>query len=399
MNYKKRRYYDEEQEQNEKINRHMFSEDELKRISPGEAYQSYFESYCLARVPRLFDELVSNAWFSYRYFNQQRIDNLKKEISTQLAKLLSGEQSSPNKINISINNIPSYITYEELLDFAKKAPGFKDLKMHQGTRNKGLYWKGFILLNEESDVIESIRFLNSLRFDKEIRLEAMILDQTRVNQSNIQLCSQDIENIKDILNRIIKYYERIGVSEELIIDIKEYIQTFSENKLFESYHTLLREVFYYCYFCTRQFDSYEEMIQCCGTDHITVGTGSRGNFNRKLSLITRQAEYAFLKIRTLENELDKHIIILEEGIHRCDICSKSFENSNFVRNHIQKKHKEIFEKARSYVNNYNLFIERMDFYFLFYVEGSCVDVIEYKEKINKISYDFIKVFSGDVKIL
>lgn len=164
----------------------------------------------------------------------------------------------------------------------------------------------------------------------------------------------------------------------------------------------LIHVFLYCYFCSRFFDNEIEINLKCADYHVRDIKVQRRIFDRKQKIILMNTDLSYLKDKSLETELDKHVIKVADNVYKCYLCHKTFEQSVYVKKHIKNKHKELCSDEEQNIYNFNLFVDKIDINLRNYFNGIDNNYLPsfcvYEEEGYAVKYDLERAFSGHIKI-
>ncbi|ELQ74805.1 C2H2 Zn-finger protein, partial [Trachipleistophora hominis] len=215
----------------------------------------------------------------------------------------------------------------------------------------------------------------------------ILSDEILVKRAWIDSRSKDSTNLRNIFHMLNKHYKT-----DLVYDCD------NDDKLI----TFLRHVFLYCYYCARVFDTEIEMIRKCGDYHVRDGRVQRRVFDRKQKIITMERNFNYLKTDSPETELEKYVVRLADGVFRCDLCHKTFEQLVYVKKHIKNKHEELYSDVEQEIERFNCFLDMIDINLLNYFDGIDNNYLPtfcvYEEEGNAVKYDLKRLFSGDIKI-
>jgi len=122
----------------------------------------------------------------------------------------------------------------------------------------------------------------------------------------------------------------------------------------------LRKVYFFCYFCTNEFEDENYLNQTCrkhliGNEKIFLKCDSSrwfSNLDKKIQLYIDlvRNEDALTAESCINSQIEefykKEIYKEEDSRFGCGLCSKMFRGSSFVQNHIQNKHESNLAKVK-----------------------------------------------------
>ncbi len=124
--------------------------------------------------------------------------------------------------------------------------------------------------------------------------------------------------------------------------------------------TYLRLVHLYCYYCNLMAENNEDMIKKCGNIHLRKQKGMKQDwtlgFDERIKSRVTKISFSDLE-RTVDTEILKSIIKLEEEKFKCSYCAKLFKAPSFVEKHIVLKHPEVKDSLQEGVLFFNNFLK------------------------------------------
>ena len=180
----------------------------------------------------------------------------------------------------------------------------------------------------------------------------------------------------------------------------------SSKSILEFYIAALRQVFLFCFYCYKKYDTIYDMRLCCGDQHVSTDEVDEDEdmkraFFRKHDIYMGNKDFCFLKTKSENSELDSFVLRKEADRFKCDCCIKMFSSADFTKNHIRNKHPEALTSVKTKIDDFNRFIDNIDFFMVSCMAG--IDdlypptFLNLDEKVEGVRY-LDKIFSGEVAV-
>lgn len=391
--------------------RKILTKKEFLAVLPRASYLSYTQAFYKRKFNKIFSESSDSEWFRSRYIDADVFAN--EGVLLRFRAFL--ENSAPdthNRVsgywtgNILVKNIPDTMTHEDLGDMCKKCLYFKEFNVYQLEQRKSFGRVGVISI--DGDCSEAVKFMESIA-DKGLRIsfEAVSLDEVKVRKCNLGSRS-DHETCRSLFRMFCERYSIYDRNNESTENLS--MLSFFDRRAEASgdpigfYVCALRQVFFFCLYCYKQYDSVYDLRILCGDWHVSTDEAEdneelRRVFSRKHEIYSACRSFDFVKTKNESSELDAFVLRKDADRFKCDCCIKVFSSAEFAKNHVKNRHTEVIEKIDAKINAFNRFADSIDFFMICCLSG--IDdfyppaFLDLEEKVEGVRYPD-KVFSGNV---
>lgn len=393
--------------------RKVLTKKEFLAVLPRASYLSYMQAFYKRKLNKIFSACCNSEWFRRRY-TDNCVPGCCDVVGRLRAFLDSGACSTSERFsdychsNILVKNIPETMAYEDIEDLARKCLYFREFSMYQQEQRRSFGCVGVISI--DGDCEEALRFMESVT-DRSLKItfEAACFDDIKVRKCGLRgkaivVAARDV--FAAFLERCLRHVP--DAAHESCSDVLEALDRKAEASCrpLDLYAVALRQVFLFCIFCYRQYDTVYEMRVLCGDWHVSVDDADE-NAEAKRMLLRKHEIYMgcrsfdFLRTKNESTELDCFVLRKDSDRFKCDCCIKVFSSAEFAKNHVRNKHPDVMEKIQSRIKAFNLFVDGLDFFMVSCLSGTddshMPSFIDMAERVEGVRY-MDKVFSGDVYI-
>lgn len=374
MNFKKRHYRSLENEVEDLpflLNaKYILSEKEFHYKIPNYSYSDYYFRFLDRKLIAYYEKHCGETWFKERYLLD--IKPAPKHLSLGSHCCL-------------IKNIESTVPITQIYSDLEKINGVKDICISQNYSSKN-YSKDIFVSTSENFNLESI----PSNYSKEGCLE--IIKMQFNTDSIVENHSLSINQLKIL----VEFFSLlINSSSDQVIE--DYLgQSSKYNTMSVEFLTeLLREKFYFCTTCFKQYDNKYSMIYYC------LNHKPKKTYCRCLDIFNSKQSFLSFKNTNLgKYELQAHFLKTPESKCKCKHCSKVFSTVSFIFTHILSKHLNQLDGPAEKLISISSFFDKLDYLVLDHVFGTSEDIIPpYSEVVRDngyVKYDMPNVFSGNI---
>lgn len=306
----------------------------------------------------------------------------------------------PDKMTLFIHQLPKNISRWQILEVAKKVPGFISLSLSEPIKTQNYSRFCWLSFENEEKCENAYEILKDFAINAEYKIHPNKSKSTTIKKIRLTppLFDERVDEDLESTRKLIQIFDK---DKEIFTNsIFDEISSYTKETQLDIQILYLRRVHGFCFYCLKEFDDERNLATKCDNTHLRnykkIGSRNRTNDN-KLS-VKEEAEFdQFFKEKLKElfkrgivtqppkfvnSEEDEELKSLREnfcknntkqvseGRFKCLLCNKLFVASNFVFNHISKKHesnindavdKKYFDrmKRENYFNDSNKCFEKI----------------------------------------
>jgi stress-induced morphogen len=390
-------------------------------------YAEYKEAYAKQAVESFFDQHKSDDWFKEKYhpgLSKANFDRLKERVHENCDRFISDlKEGKFDELNLdefedvsrqdendeddaaalkTSSQVPDYLrpalislpsntlliktlptdrTRAEIEEVCSKVPGFIRLELGEPNPRKNYYRLGWIILAEGTDKAHAIQLIENQKVG-EFKLH--VIEPKSFNQSislaPVLSLSEDRIRVDfaQAKKLVYRFLEKFGLEDPFVMN-DEWQATFADvdgqispiekvKYALDVFVTILRRVFYCCYYNAKTFSNFESLIKSCG--NICLRSSKESTLENEYpethddiisKLTLKEYKEEKIKYRDVEEQTElfvKNSIKHEkEQKYRCAICSKLFKGEEFVAKHIRLKHEAEIREVSDSVTFYNAYLD------------------------------------------
>ena len=215
---------------------------------------------------------------------------------------------------------------------------------------------------EQEQEQEHQKVNNEQEEQKEENQDELLKKQLHINE--IPLTRQYTE-CKQLIYTFEQFYD---INTSFFDDEKEVEKEDQDQlQLVSKMHLYLRHVFHFCYFCTIQFQSFDELYYYCGTinhhihpilypmKHQTILNFLNQKdlsehqfiYNIQMSYDIKLHDLNHIKIKSsmfYQEQMKKITLDNNQIAYQCTLCNKTFSAQKYVEKHVLNHHKQQFDQ-------------------------------------------------------
>lgn len=263
---------------------------------------------------------------------------------------------------ILITGLNTKVSRSSLENLFKQVDGFKRLILSEPNNRAAFIRNGYVIYNSVESCQTAIERFNFMKVDNfELRLRA---NQRTISYKHAPITALNQQRIQTDLTQaisLIKLFDRERNIECNVFDSTEFESLSNPVKQLNIALLYLRQVHHYCYYCHTAYDDYDTLFNTCGLTHPRdaqdINEIEETNYfkaiddtynnimehgipvSEKQQLFDKYVDMNKLDT-ALQTFYDEAIIRKGEGKYKCNICSKLFKDTVFVKKHIGNKHND-----------------------------------------------------------
>ncbi|OLL25530.1 Zinc finger protein [Neolecta irregularis DAH-3] len=348
-----------------------------------------FEKFKLKLEQGMFDELKFEIQENSDDANGQNEQNGDIAKQHEPVKMNETEMSTTNARCSSIlliEEIPLNVSRSTIYDQVKGLPNFLYLSLSQPSSSNNFYRTGYIIFSAAVDVEKILATISEQPSKDSFRIvaKAFVLPkkEERISLPVVFSTRERVEADEQQARTLVDSFEsQLGEEFRMLPFIESrvsYLSSQTEEDNNEADRNLekaktsldliveyLRCVHFFCLYCVHQSDSLISLQQICPSGHARLPLADidakldrkmanwLNTWTHKISLIIDPESASVRKLGGIPiedhvNDAVRKVFQQEdEGKFRCRIgeCAKLFKGEEFVRKHIEKRHKEYVDKA------------------------------------------------------
>ncbi|KAI9319051.1 hypothetical protein BX666DRAFT_2025391 [Dichotomocladium elegans] len=342
--------------------------------------------------------------------DKEPMEELSMSTSAPVADKPTGTSSSGTSAvdqeyenQLVIKTVPPTIARQRIIEMCSEVEGFEYLVLSEPSPSKKFHRIGWIHFKEGTDMQKALDALDNRKVDDfvfHLAMNPKNSQQKRTSKvtfeaaSTLRRLQKDLDQAKDLSNVLeselaseIKGLQAVCDRAKQVISKgkpnDKDVEHWEVKKELDMVFAYLRNVHMYCYYCSIECDSLEEINRRCTEPHFRKISGSSEEADQKQVAKNEKAATQWLKnldqkiamrIRSpddhdlekwggkiLDKEIDtfikEHVLKEHEAKFKCRVgdCAKAFKGFEYVEKHIIAKHPEeinAIKEETKYYNNY-----------------------------------------------
>ena len=273
----------------------------------------------------------------------------------------------PDKLTLFIHQLPRNISRTQILEVAKKVPGFIALSLSEPIKTQNYYRFCWLSFENEEKCDLAFTILKDHAITSDYKMHPINSKSTSVKKIRLtpplfeERIDEDLENTKKLIEIFDQDKE---IESNTIFDNEN-----NRNKELQLDIQLLylRRVHGFCYYCLKEYEDERNLATKCDNAHLRnykkIGKRENNINNESLAAEIEFDKFFTSKVKQLfkngviapppkyvNSENNEELSILRNNYckkmtimqnterFQCSICNKLFKGENFVYNHIFNKH-------------------------------------------------------------